>query len=215
MKDDLPRNARSVADVMVEVCHRLYDKGFVTANDGNVSVRLKGGTFLASCTSMNKGSVAAEHIVEVDDEGNLLHGSRQPSSELPMHMLIYKQRDDINAVVHAHATYATGFATARTSIPKNLFPEVISKIGDVPLADYGTPATAELANSLLPHIRKSDVVLLANHGLVACGKDIWDAYYKLEKVEHAAHIAFVARMLGGEKPLTKKDLEKLMKNTKL
>ena len=200
-----------IAYAMVEVCHRLYDKGFVTANDGNISVRITGGTYFASCTSINKGSVTEQHIVEVDEAGKLVRGDFQPSTELPMHMLIYKYRKDIGAVVHAHPVYSTGYATARKSIPGNLFPEVITNIGDIPLAEYGTPATKELANSLIPHIQKSDVVLLANHGIVACGKDIWDAYYKLEKAEHAAHISFVANMLGGEKALLSEQVEKLIK----
>jgi L-fuculose-phosphate aldolase len=197
--------------LLVDVCHRLYEKGFVTATDGNISIRTVRGTFLTTCTLINKGDVKAEHIIEVDETGNVIRGKYHPSTELKMHLLIYKHRRDINAVVHAHPPYATGFAVARMPIPRNVLPEVIVNIGQIPIAEYATPGTSDLANSLVPHILHSDVILLTNHGVVTCGKDLWDAYYKMEKVEHAAKIIVVARMLGGEKTLSGKDVKELLK----
>ncbi|MFI5252247.1 MAG: class II aldolase/adducin family protein [Bacteroidota bacterium] len=195
---------------MVQVCHRLYDKGFVTATDGNISVRYN-DNFLTTCTSVNKGSVTAQHIIEVDRKGKVIHGRFLPSTELKMHLFIYQKRKDINAIVHAHPVYATGFATARMPLPQNLFPEVIINLKEIPLAPYATPGTDDLAQSLAPYIKHAEAMLLTNHGVVACGKDIWDAYYKLEKVEHAAQISYIARMLGGEKPLSRKEVQKLRK----
>lgn len=201
-------------DMMVDVCHRLYENGFVTATDGNISVRCTDGNILTTCTSINKGSVFAEHIIEVDDRGRVMNGKYLPSTELKMHLFIYQQRKDVGAVVHAHPIYATGFATARKPFPQNYFPEVIINIGRIPLAKYGTPGTEEMANSLASHIHTCDAMLLMNHGVVTCGKDIWDAYYKMEKVEHAANISFVATMIGGGKPLSRSQVKKLLEMRK-
>lgn len=202
-------NNQSIPELIVQVCHRLYEKGFVTATDGNVSVRIGNGNFLTTRTGINKGMVTEDNLVEVDDKGKTIQNGSQPSTELPMHIFIYSQRPDVNAVVHAHPPYVTGFATARIPLTECLFPEVIVGLGGVPLAQYATPSTVEVAQSLAPFVRTADAIMLANHGAVAYGKDVWDAYFKMEKIEHAAHITFVARMLGGEKLLSLEELEKL------
>lgn len=196
---------------LVEICHRLYAKGFVTATDGNVSARLENGNILATRSSINKGMVTENDIVEVTMDGKQVGGSGQPSTELGMHLFIYHQRPDVRAVVHAHPTYATGFAAARLALDKCVFPEVIVGLGAIPLADYATPSTEEVARSLAPFVPISDAILLANHGVVTYGPDLLDAYFKMEKVEHAAHITFVARMLGGEHLLSNEDVERLRK----
>ncbi len=126
-----------------------------------------------------------------------------------MHLFIYSQRPDIHAVVHAHPTYATGFATARIPLNECLFPEVIVGLGAIPLAAYATPSTKEVSAALTPFVKTADAILLSNHGVVTYGKNVDDAYFKMEKVEHAAHITFVARMLGGEKVLNEQDIAKL------
>lgn len=200
-----------IARSIVLVCHKLYDKGFVTATDGNVSARLECGNILVTPTSLNKGQVAESDLVEVKADGTPVTLSRKASTELDMHLFIYQQRPDIQAVVHAHPPHATGFATARVSLTACLFPEVIVGLGAIPLADYATPSTKEVSESLEPHVKTADAILLANHGVVTYGRDVEDAYFKMEKVEHAAHITFVARVLGGEKPLTGGDIEKLTK----
>jgi L-fuculose-phosphate aldolase len=194
---------------LVDICHRLSARGFVTATDGNVSARLANGNFLTTRTAVNKGMVTPEDILEVDPEGNPAGAGPRPSTELGMHLFIYRSRPDVNAVVHAHPTYATGFAVARQPLTGCIFPEVIVGLGAVPLAEYATPSTAEVAGSLEPYVGSADAILLSNHGVVAYGKDPYDAYFKMEKVEHAAHITFVARMLGGEKILSPEDVEKL------
>jgi L-fuculose-phosphate aldolase len=196
-------------DQLTDICHRLYDNGFVTATDGNVSVRLENKNFLTTRTGINKGMATADDIIEVDIEGAVVSGNYRPSTELAMHLFIYSQRPDIHAVVHAHPPYATGFATARQPLTSCLFPEVIVGLSTIPFAEYATPSTVEVIKSIEPFVRQADAILLANHGAVTCGKDLLDAYFKMEKVEHAAHITFVARMLGGEKYLTKKDVDKL------
>jgi L-fuculose-phosphate aldolase len=194
---------------IIDVCHRLYEKGFVAATDGNVSVRLPCGHILTTRTAVNKGAVTEKDIIEVDQSGNPIDTEFKPSTELGMHLFIYSQRPDVQAVVHAHPPFATGFATAREPLRGCLFPEVIVGLGAIPLAEYATPSTKEVSESLAPYIKSADAILLANHGVVTCGTDIWDAYYKMEKVEHAAQITLIARLLGGETVLSAEEVEKL------
>jgi L-fuculose-phosphate aldolase len=194
---------------LLDVCHRLYARGMVTATDGNVSVRLVNGNILATRSGINKGMVGERDLVEVTLDGTQVGGSGKPSTELAMHLYIYQQRPDANAVVHAHPTYATGFATARVPLVGCVFPEVIVGLGAIPLAEYATPSTGEVPESLAPFVKSAEAILLANHGAVTFGPNLYDAYFKMEKVEHAAHITFIATMLGGAHTLSEQELEKL------
>jgi L-fuculose-phosphate aldolase len=203
--DDLER----LVEDFTEVCRRVAAKGFVSATDGNVSVRLLNGNILATPTAINKGVIKVGDLVEITLAGVQVAGSRKPSSEMDMHLFIYESRPDVGAVVHCHPIYATAFATARIALSQCLFPEVIVGLGAVPLAPYATPSTAEVRGSIAPYVRSADAILLSNHGVVTYGKDVWDAYFKMEKVEHAAHIQYLARTLGGEKLLTSEEVLKL------
>lgn len=198
-----------IARHLVLICHRIYEKGFVTATDGNVSARLPNGTILITPSAVNKGRVTESDLVEVKADGTPLTLSRKPSTELDMHLFIYRERSDVQAIVHAHPPYATGFATARIPLSECVFPEVVVGLGAIPLAQYATPSTREVADALAPFVKNADAILLANHGVVTYGKDLDDAYFKMEKVEHAAHSTFVARMLGGEQLLTAEEVKKL------
>jgi L-fuculose-phosphate aldolase len=202
-------NEAKIARHLADVCHWLYQKGFVTATDGNVSARLRNGNILTTTTSINKGRVTEADLVEVTLQGEAVVAHRKPSMELGMHLFIYQQRSDVEAVVHAHPPYATGFATARIALDKNILPEVVFGLGSVPLAQYATPSTGEVAESIAPFVQTSNAILLQNHGVVTYGADLDDAFFKMEKVEHAAHIAFVARMLGGERQLSPNEVAKL------
>ncbi|MDZ7269852.1 MAG: class II aldolase/adducin family protein [candidate division KSB1 bacterium] len=193
---------------LCEIGRRIHARGFVAANDGNLSVRLSRGAILATPTGISKGLMSPEAMVLVDLQGRLLSGGK-PSSELPMHLFIYRERPEVNAVVHAHPVYATGFATAGLSLESCVAAEIIATLGSVPLASYGTPSTAELPESLRPFIHRSDAILLANHGVVTVGRELEEAYDRLERVEHYAHILFVARQLGGERLLSREQVEKL------
>jgi L-fuculose-phosphate aldolase len=206
---DVTMNQPEIAKQIIAVCRALYARGFVAASDGNVSVRLPNGNILTTPTALNKGRVSESDLVEVTPAGAPVGTGPSPSSELGMHLFIYQHRTDVNAVVHAHPTYATGFATARIPLDQPLYPEVIFGLGAIPLADFATPTTREVADSIAPFVQSSNAILLANHGVVAFGKSLDDAYFKMEKVEHAAHITFVARMLGGEKSLTQEQVGKL------
>lgn len=181
----------------------------VTATDGNVSVRIATGSILTTRSGINKGMVTENDLVEVSINGEQIGGRGKPSTEVGMHLYIYKQRPDVKAVVHAHPIYATGFATARIPLDNCIFPEVIVGLGAIPLAEYATPSTQEVAVSLAPFVKNADAILLSNHGVVTYGSDLYEAYFKMEKVEHAAHITFVASMLGGARTLTTEDMAKL------
>lgn len=194
---------------LVDICHRVEAKGFVTATDGNVSARLPGGNIVATPTAINKGQVSIGDLIELSPSGEIIAGKGKPSSEIDMHLCIYEMRTDVHAVVHCHPVHATAFATARISLSECLFPEVIVGLGAVPLAPYATPSTKEVRESIAPFVRSADAILLSNHGVVTYGKDLWDAYFKMEKVEHSAHIQYVARMLGGEKLLSSEEVAKL------
>jgi L-fuculose-phosphate aldolase len=194
----------TAADISLEiinVCRKVESRGFVAATDGNISVRLPNGNILSTPTSLNKGLVQREDLVEVSMDGKQINGNRKPSTEMKMHFFIYQQRKDVNAVVHCHPIYATGFAAAGIPLEENVFPEVIVGFGSIPLAEYATPSMEEVGESLRPFVTSHDAIMLANHGVVTYGKDIWDAYFKMEKVEQIAHMLFVAETLGGAKRL--------------
>jgi len=194
---------------IVEIAHIIYQKGFVSATDGNISARLPNGNILCTPTSVNKGEIKKSHIVEIDENGNLIYGIHKPSTEIKMHLFIYKNRDDVNAIVHAHPPFATSFAVAGLSLENYVLPEVIVNLGKIPLAKYATPSTDEVAQSIQPYVKNHDAFLLQNHGAVTLGVNLKDALYKMEKLEHYAMVILLARILGGEKVLSNEDILKL------
>ncbi|RMD85617.1 MAG: class II aldolase/adducin family protein [Calditrichaeota bacterium] len=202
------QNETHLRQTIVEIGRRMYQRGYVAANDGNISARLDDERILTTPTGVSKGFMTPESMVVVNMEGRALSPGR-PSTELPMHLFIYRERPDVQAVVHAHPPYATGFATAGLALDKCVLAEVIVTMGTIPLAEYGTPSTEELPNSLRPFIHSCEAFLLANHGVVTIGKDLMDAYFKMERVEHYAQITFIARALGGERVLPREKVEEL------
>jgi L-fuculose-phosphate aldolase len=198
-----------IIEEIAAVCKRLADAGMVSATDGNVSVRTERDTFLVTRSSVFKGDVSASDILEVDAGGNVLGGSGKPSTELQMHVSIYSERADVHAVIHAHPIYATSFAVAGIPLDEPVLPEVMVQLGRVPIAPYATPSTREVGDSLRPYVGSHNAILLANHGVVTYGETLRDAYFLIEKLEHAAHIIFNARMLGGERKLSPEQIRKL------
>lgn len=194
---------------MVEFGRLLHGNGFVAATDGNLSVRLDEDRLLVTPTGMSKGRMKPSDLVVVDNRGNRIAGKRNVSSEIGMHLLIYRLRPDIHGIVHAHPPTATGFAASGMDLNRPLVCEVVVGLGEIPLARYGTPGTHELADALEPLIPGHDAILMANHGVVTCGPTLENAYMKMETVEHFAHIALVAHLLGREQPLGEKEVEKL------
>src|SRR5215471_19742334 len=194
---------------IVEVGRRLYSRGFVASNDGNISARLDDHRLITTPKSVSKGFMTPDMMVVVDNDGRKVAGDRDPSSELPMHLEIYRQRPDVNAVVHAHPPTATGFAVAGIPLTRAVLAEVVTTLGSIPIAEYGTPSTAELPEAVRKYIKAHDGMLLANHGAVTCGKDVMSAYYKMETIEHFAKISLVARLLGGENLISREEVDRL------
>jgi L-fuculose-phosphate aldolase len=192
-----------------EIGRRLYEKRFIAAADGNISARVEGGRLLITPSGLNKGRLDEEDLVVTDLEGQRLYGRREPSGEIGLHLAVYRERPDVNAVVHAHPPHATGFAVAGVPLDKPLISEVVLTLGRVPLARYGTPTTPELAATVEPYVRDHDAILLANHGAMTTGPDLFAAYDRMETLDHFAHIWLVARTLGSERPLSDENVAKL------
>lgn len=187
----------------------LHAQGFVAATEGNLSARLDSDRIMITPTGFSKGMMQPEDMVIVDLEGNKLEGETNPSSEIAMHLTIYRMRPEVGAVVHAHPCTATGFASAGIALDEPLCSEIVVTLGSVPLAPYATTGTSELSAALRPFIPGHNAILMANHGVVAYGGDLAQAYMHMEAVEHYAKVALTARLLGCATPLCSQEIEKL------
>jgi L-fuculose-phosphate aldolase len=196
------------ADI-VEVGRRMYARGYTASNDGNISVRLGADRLLMTPKSVCKGFMTADMMCVTDLEGRKLHGDRDPSSEMLMHLEVYRQRPDAQAVVHAHPPIATGFAVAGIPLDRPVLAEVLTTLGSIPIAAYATPSTSELPAAVRQYIKAHDGMLLANHGALTVGADLYAAYYKMETIEHFAKISLVARLLGRENLIAREEVERL------
>ena len=194
---------------IVRVGQLMYERSYVVSSDGNVSVRLDDGRVVATPTMTCKGRMTEDALAVTDSQGKPLN-DRKASSELAMHLLIYRERADVKAVCHAHPPHGTAFAVAGHAIDQPILSEVILTLGCVPLADYGTPSTEELTEAMRPLVRHHNALLMANHGAVAYGADIWQAFDRLETLEHTARIAILSRLLGGSRNLPADAIEKLI-----
>jgi len=195
---------------LIQICHRVYEKGFVASTDGNISAATTNNTFLITGSGICKGEVTEDDILEIDASGKILNGKGKVSTEYKIHLFAYSRRPEVKAVVHCHPVFATAFAAAGEGLTKHIFPEVILTLGKVPLCKYATPSTDELALSMEPYVNHAWAFLLQNHGAVTLGKDLDDAYYKMEKLEHTAKTIFIARLLGGEKELSFEKVKELI-----
>jgi L-fuculose-phosphate aldolase len=204
----MPSEAQLRADI-VEVGRRMYARGYTASNYGNISVRLDGQRLLMTPKSVCKGFMDPAMMCITDLDGQKLAGERDPSSEMQMHLEVYRQRPDVNAVVHAHPPVATAFAVAGIPLDRAVLAEVVTTLGSVPIAEYATPSTRELPEAVRKFVKAHDGMLLANHGALTLGGDLFSAYYKMETIEHFANISFVARMLGGERLLSRDEVLRL------
>src|SRR2546422_1126826 len=194
---------------LVKICQLLYERSYVVASDGNVSALLDDGRVLATPTMTCKGRMTEDQLALTDSNGRPLT-AQKPSSELAMHLLIYQERPDVKPVCHAHPPHGTAFAVAGLAIDQPILSEVILTLGCVPLAAYGTPSTDELTEAMRPLVKHHNALLMANHGAVAYGSDLWQAFDRLETLEHTAKIAILSRVLGGSKNLPADAIEKLI-----
>jgi L-fuculose-phosphate aldolase len=193
---------------IVCICRMLHRKNYLAATDGNVSVRL-GDRLLITPSGVNKGIMEADQILTVDLAGRVLEGEGRPSSEIRMHSLAYELRPDIAAVVHAHLPYATGCTLAGIDLLEPILPEVVITLGGIPTAPYATPGTIEVPEAIREFIQEYDALLLSRHGAMTVGRDVVDAYNKMEKLEHTARVVLAARLQGPVTPLPPGEVEKL------
>jgi L-fuculose-phosphate aldolase len=202
-------NLTQLRETIVRYGKVLYDRGYIAATDGNISARLDDHRLLITPTCMCKGMMSEDDLVVVDINGRKLEGHRNVSSEVAMHLLIYRMRPDIRGIVHAHPPTATGFAAAGIALDQPLISEIVLTLGSVPLAPYGCPGTAELTNVLRPFVSDNEAILMANHGVVTYADDLERALMHMETVEHLAKITLVTRTLGQQNILNPEQVGKL------
>lgn len=206
-----PRTEIELRRKITEICRRMYGKNFVVATDGNVSVRLGRDRFLTTPSGLCKGEITPEQLIVTDIHGKKVSGKLNPSSEILMHLCAYRERPDVMAVIHAHPPIATAFSIAGVSLAKCILPEVVFTMGVIPTTRYATPTTDEGPEVILDYIGDYDAFILDRHGTLTVGDSLDAAYYKLEKVEHAAYVTLLARQLGSVNLLNKDQINSLLK----
>lgn len=199
----------SVKKKFIGYCHRVYEKGFVSAFDGNLSQRLNDNSIIITPSAIPKCELKEKDLLTIDIEGSLLHGQGKLSTENKLHTYIYNKRKDVNAVIHCHPLYTSVLSILKKKINFAIFPEVVLTLGRIPICKYSTPSTKEVTSSLEPFIEYSSVFILQNHGAVTLGNDLREAYYKMEKLESFAKILVNALQIGKINYLTKSNLNKL------
>ena len=201
-------------EIKQQICDigkRIYDRRMVASNDGNISVRISENEYLSTPTGVSKGFMTPEYICKIDGEGNVLEANEgfRPSSEIKMHLRVYAKRPDVKAVVHAHPIFATSFAIAGIPLTQPIMPEAVIALGEVPIAEYGTPSTEEIPDAVEKYLPYYDAVLLANHGALSYSDSLLAAYHKMESLEFYAELLFRSRQLGGPKEFTNEQVKRL------
>lgn len=198
--------------MIIEIGRRIWTRGYVAANDGNITVKINDKEILTTPTGVSKGFMTQDMILKMTLDGELITKSPKykPSSEVKMHLEVYRQRDDIGSVIHAHPPHCTSFAVAGIPLDQCVLPEAILTIGAVPIARYGTPSTKEIPDSIKPFVQNSDAILLENHGALTFGVDLVSAYHRMETLEHSAQIVFLAIQLGNVNLIPQDQVDKLM-----
>ena len=205
------QNEYEIKKQICDIGKRIYNRNMVAANDGNISVKLSDNEFLCTPTGVSKGFMTPEYICKVDAEGNVIQANKgfRPSSEIKMHMRVYKLRPDVGSVVHAHPSFATSFAIAGIPLTQPIMPEAVIALGCVPIAPYGTPSTNEIPDAVEPYLEHFDAVLLESHGALTWGPDLLAAYLKMESVEFYAELLYKSRQLGGPKEFDQATVQRL------
>lgn len=201
-----------VVSVKKDICtvgKLLYDRGYVISNDGNISVRISENEIIITPSGVGKGRMTPDMMVHVNLDGEILHGDRYPSSEVKMHLAVYKNRPDIGAVVHAHPPLATSFAICRKPLDKKYSPEIVLGIGDVPVADFALPSTEAVPESVVPFVKDHKALLLANHGALSFASELWQAFDIMEGIENAAKITLTVEKIGGAVEISKDEIDTL------
>jgi L-fuculose-phosphate aldolase len=203
---------RSEMELRQEICeigYKLYTRNYIVGMDGNLSVRLPGNVLLCTASGDCKGELHPEQILKTDMEGHKISGEGVPSSELAVHLAVYQERPDVRAVVHAHPLTAVALTLAGKALDQIVLPEVAFYLGKIAVAPYLTPGSEALASSMRPFLKESDAIVLSRHGTITVGKTLTEAYYKVEYVEYAAQVVWLATQLGPLVPLDLQEIQKL------
>lgn len=203
-------NNEHVKQDICEIGRRMFEKGYVASNDGNISVRISDDEIWTTPTGVSKGYMTPDMLVRVNLDGDILEGERNPSSETKMHLAVYRSRTDMNSVVHAHPPLATAFAVCRKPLNKKYVPEGIIGLGDVQVTEYATPSTDAVPESILPFVANSNAVLMANHGALTWDSDVFGAYYKLEVLEYLAQLNINVERVGKGVEIAATEIDKLI-----
>ena len=201
---------QSLRNELCDICHRMWQNGWVAANDGNVSALTEDNRILCTPSGVSKRDVMPDMLIVTDLSGNILEGNRRVSTELPMHLRCYRDRPDVRAVVHAHPPMSTTFAVANKPLDDYAMIETILTFGTVPVAPYAVPGTDQVPESIAPFIANHDAVLLRAHGAITVGCDLITAYYRMETLEQFARITLYSKLLGGAEELTREQVEELI-----
>lgn len=203
-------NEWEMRDAFCEIGRRIWQREYVAANDGNFSVKMSDREVLCTPTLVSKGFMRPEDMVVITPEGEHLRGNRRMTSEIKMHLEIYRRRPDVRSVIHSHPPYATAFAVARHPVPKCVLPEIEVFIGEIPIAQYETPGTQIFAETLAPFLKDHNAFLLTNHGAVTAGRDPFEAYYRMETIEQYCRILLLAAQIGEWNQITTPKVRELL-----
>lgn len=203
---------QEIKEQICDICHKMWQLGWVAANDGNVSVKNADGTFWITPSGMSKSFITPEKLILLDEDMNVIGGdsASKPSSEIKMHMRCYQEREDVGAVVHAHPPTATAYALANKPLDEYSMIETVIAIGSIPVTPYGTPSTYEVSEAIAPYLPNHDVLLLQNHGALTVGCDLITAYYRMETLELFAKISLNAHLLGGAREIPRHKIDQLL-----
>lgn len=209
----MTENEKRIREKICEIGKIVYQKNMVAANDGNISAKLDEDIFICTPTGVSKGFLTPEMLCKINGKCEILEENAsgyRPSSEMKMHLVVYRERADVKAVVHAHPQHATAYAICHRALDRQIMPEATVGLGIVPLAPYAPPSTAELSESIVPYLQDHDAVLMANHGAVSYGQDVTAAYYKMEALEFYATLIYMSEGIGKPKEFSNKEVEKLL-----
>ena len=202
---------QEIKELICDVCHKMWQLGWVAANDDNISVKMEDGTFWITPSGISKSFITPEKLIRVNEAMEKLEGAEGlvPSSEIKMHMRCYQEREDVGAVVHAHPPTATGYAVANKPLDEYSMIETVIAIGSIPVTPFGTPSTYEVPEAIAPYLAQHDVLLLQNHGALTVGCDLITAYYRMETLELFAKISLNAHLLGGAQEIPRNKIDQL------
>lgn len=204
-------NLNQARKLIVKTGRLLYEKGFIAGYDGNLSIRLNKKNILITPSMRAKGFLKESELVRIDYDGNKLSAGGKPSSEMSMHLVVYRNRPEVNACCHAHPPYATAFAAAGKKLPENILPEVVIMAGKIPLVEYIPTGLPAKWKKFRKYISGHNAFLLANHGVLTLGRTIEEAYFRMETVEHFARITYIAQNMDKLNPLDSDEVRRLEK----